>query len=73
MSGLSKANLSRLINRRKTPRLADMEAVATGFGKKPMYFAEYRAAFFAELVRDRLHADPDRSAVLAHQLGLSRD
>lgn len=71
-TGLSKPNLSRLLNRQKTPSRPELEACATGFGKQPFYFAEYRTIAFMELVRDTLAADPDRSAALAHQYGLGR-
>lgn len=71
-TGMSRANLSRLLTRQKEPRVDEMEAVAEAFGKRPTYFAEYRTAMFTAIVRRHLTADPDRSAVLAHQLGIGR-
>jgi len=71
-TGMSRATLSRLLNNRKPPRPDEIEAVAAAFSKRPTYFAEYRTSMFAALVWDHLSSDPDRSAVLAHQLGLGR-
>lgn len=71
-TGMSKANLSRLMTAQKTPRVDEMETVAAAFGKRPMYFAEYRAATFAAIVQAQLTADPDRSAALAHHFGIGR-
>lgn len=71
-TGLSKPNLSRLMNRQKEPSIAELEACAIGFGKRPVYFAEYRTLAFMEVVRQHLAADPDRSAALAHVYGLGR-
>ncbi len=71
-TGMSKANLSRLLNGVKAPRFDEMETIAAAFEKNPMYFAEYRAATISALVLAYLAADPDGSALLAHQMGLGR-
>lgn len=68
-TGLSRANLGRLMNQ-KPPRKIEMEIIAESFGKRASYFAEYRALMFAELVRQHLANDPDRSAALAHRYGV---
>lgn len=70
-TGLSRSNLSRLLNG-KPPKPEEMEAVAAAFGKRAIYFAEYRETAILRWAAERLAADPDRSAVLAHQLGLGR-
>lgn len=71
-TGMSKANLSRLLAKKKLPRVDELETIAEAFGKRPMYFAEYRTAMFTAIVQNHLAADPDRSAALAHQMGLGR-
>lgn len=73
-TGLSRATLSRLMNtsKPKPPRVDEMEAVAAGFGKRPVYFAEYRSAVLAAIVQQHFTQDPDRSAVVTYQLGLGR-
>lgn len=70
MTGLGKTNISRLLNNRKAPKPAEMEAIAAAFRKRPVYFAEYRAAAFASLIQQHLADNPDRSAVITHQFGL---
>lgn len=71
-TGLSKANLSRLLSNQKEPRAEEMEAVAAAFDKRPTYFAEYRTILFADMVRERLASDPDHSAALVHRYGLGQ-
>lgn len=71
-TGMSRANLSRLLNNRKPPRVDEIESIAAAFSKRPTYFAEYRTSMFAALVWEHLASDPDRSAVLAHQFGIGR-
>jgi transcriptional regulator with XRE-family HTH domain len=72
ITNLSRGNMARILNSQKAPTVDEIQAIAAAFGKRPTYFAEYRTALFAALVYHQLEANPDRSAVLAHQLRLTR-
>lgn len=75
-TGLSRTTIHRLLAGPdaggKAPTPSEMEAVAEGFGHKPVYFAEYRVAMFVALVAEKLAENPDQSYALVRRLGLAR-
>ena len=71
-TNMSRSNLCRLLNGTKTPRVDEIVTIAEAFNKRPTFFAEYRTMVISAIVAERLAADPDRSAVIAHQIGLGR-
>lgn len=52
------------------PTGAEMEAIAGAFGRRPLYFREYRAAVIAALVHETMLNNPEASAGIARRLGI---
>lgn len=67
-TNISRSRVHRLMRGEDQPDLPDMEMIATGYGRKPSYFAEYRAATIAAVITERLGASPEMSASLYQQI-----
>lgn len=67
-TNISRSRVHRLIRGEDRPDLTDMEMIAVGYGRKPSYFAEYRAATIAAVITERLGASPEMSAALYQQI-----
>lgn len=53
--------ISRLLDGKMTPDLAIMERLAVAGGRRPWFFAEWRAMFISKIVRESMLVDPRMS------------
>lgn len=63
-TGISRSRVHRLITGREAPDMQVMALIAGGYGKKPQFFAEYRAEIIAQRVISILARNPEYSAVV---------
>lgn len=60
-TGISRSRVHRLINGQEEPDLQSIALVANAYGKKPAFFAEYRAEIIARRLIAVLAANPEYS------------
>lgn len=60
-TGISRSRVHRLINGHEEPDLQSIALVAAAYGKKPSFFAEYRAEIIARRLITILAANPEYS------------
>lgn len=66
-TGLERTKVHRLLAGQE-PTADEIEAVAAAFGKHPSYFAEWRVAFVAAVVAERLQGAPESSIGLYRRI-----
>jgi hypothetical protein len=65
---LSRSKVHRLLQGTDRPTVVELRAIAVGYGKKPAYFAEYRAEYVMAAMAARLADDPEITITLYTKL-----
>lgn len=69
-TGISRTRLMYLRRGESEPTVADMTAIAAGYGHNPLYFHAYRVHAIASAVHLALDPHPEQSAVIAARMSL---
>lgn len=65
---ISKTRLFKLAHAEVAPSIDDLRDIASAYGKKPPYFAEYRAEFIMALIAARLREETEMTITLYTKL-----
>lgn len=68
--GISKDRVQRLRSGKAMPTMAELETIATAYGRQPTWFADYRRMLILSAVSQAMSENPERSAVWIQQMGL---
>lgn len=65
---LSRSKVDRLLLGHETPKVEELRAIAEAYGKKPAFFAEYRAEFILAAIATRLDREAELTVVWYRRL-----
>lgn len=65
---VAKTRMDRLMRGIDKPTVDDLRAIATAYGKKPAYFAEYRAEYIVAAITARLRDEPELTTAIYTKL-----
>ena len=67
-ANITKTRMDRLMRGVDRPTPDDLRAIAAAYGKKPAYFAEYRAEYIVAAIAARLDHEPEMTAAIYTKL-----
>lgn len=67
-TGLSRSHVMRLLNGSDLPTVEDLRVIATAYGKKPAFFAEYRSEYIMAAIAARLEDEYELTVAIYRKL-----